>query len=294
MKPRPTLLALLVVAIAATSIATAADYEIRFQRPVAVGDTYRATGTGSDEQSILATVDGQTVQQREDKYSVEYTADYEILALTPGGRASKARLTIVRLIRTAGGQTSELLPAGTVVSAENDGQTTFFKQGDSTVAPIVAAALSTLGVTMASDKQVNDDQVFGTPERKRVGESWPINAELAAADLAKMGIPASATNLSGRTTLVEVLQQAGGPVLKLTARIDIDGVNPPLPPGIEVKSSVVSMSMSGLFPVDLTQRSKQESTSMAMELKAGGMRDGKTMEMNMTKKTSRETHFTRD
>ncbi len=289
---RSILLALLLVTTGATCVA--ADYEIRFQRPVVVGETYHVTGTGSDEQSLVASLDGQVVQKREDKYSVEYAADYEVLALTTGGRAAKAKLTFTKLVRTAGGQATELLPAGTVVTAEHVGRRTVFQQGDNAVAPLVSASLSTLGITMASDNQANDDQVFGTPGRKSVGDSWPINAELAAAELAKMGIPAAAVNLSGQTTLAEVVQQDGGPVLRLTAKMDIKGVNPPLPPGIEVISSVFTTEMSGLFPVDMTKRIQQEGTSIQMEVKAGGTRDGKTMEMAMTKKTTRETNYTRN
>jgi len=280
--------------ISAVSTCAAADYEIRFQRPVAVGDTYHATGTGSDEQSMIASVDGQVVQKREEKYSVEYAADCEVLALTPTGRAAKAKLTITKLVRTSGGQTTELLPAGTVVTAEHVGRRTTFQQGDNAVAPLVSAALTTLGVNMASDNQANDDQVFGTPDRKQVGDSWPINAELAAADLAKMGIPATAENLTGRTTLAEVVSQDGGPVLRLTANIDLKGVTPPLPPGLEVKSSVFTTAMSGLFPVDATKRVQQEGTSILMEIKADGTNNGRTMAMTMTKKTTRETNYSRN
>jgi hypothetical protein len=293
MNLRPALLATLIISAFATCVATAADYEIRFQRPVAVGDTYHATGTGSDEQSMLASIDGQPVQNRAEKYSVEYAADYEVLALTTTGRAAKAKLTIAKLIRTSGGESTELLPAGTVVTAEHVGRRTAFKQGDHAVAPLVSAALATLGVTMASDQQANDDQVFGTTGRKQVGDSWPINAELAAADLVKMGIPVTAANLSGQTTLAEVVSQDGGPVLRLTATMDIKGANPPLPPGLEVQSSVFTTAMSGLFPVDATKPVQQEGTSMVMEVKAGGTNNGRTMEMTMTKKTTRETSYTR-
>ncbi len=294
MKSRFTLLLSLLLAggLAHTATATT-DYEIRFQRPVSVGERYRVVATGDDEQSMVASIDGQEVQRRGEKYRVDYTADTEILALTSGGRTSKARLTIVKLVRTAGDQSAELLPAGTVLIAEKSGQRTIFKEGDNPVSRPVAAALEAAGVSIAGETQVDDDQVFGTKERKQVGDTWPINAAPAVAELAKSGLQASADNVSGRATLTEVVPHESGPALRVKATMDLKGVTPPLPPGLEVQASVFNTTLSGLFPVDLTRRELEMGMSLVMEIKASGTRDGRTMEMSMTKKTSHEAKFSR-
>ena len=290
-----TRLALLVSFLFTAVLAHAAsDYAIQLTRKITVGDHYRVTATGSDEQAANATVDGQPMPPRGESLAVELVADCEVLAVSPAGREAKARLVIVKFVRLAAGQPVDLLPAGTIVDAEKTGDKTIFTVGDTKVAGPVAKAFETAGIGMFGDDTATDDTVFGTTERKKVGDSWAINAAAAAADLAKKKIPATADKLNGEVKLVEVVQQDNQPVLRISATVAMHGVNPPMPPGMEVQSSEFTSSHSGLFPADPTKLIQQESSTMNMALTASGTQNGRTMSMSVTQKRASDKKFTRN
>src|SRR5882672_3925822 len=118
-------LALLVSLLLGGSLAQAApdtpDYAIQLVRSTTVGDRYRVVASGSDEQTVTASVDGQEMPPRNENLAVELVADCEVLAVTSSRHEAKARMVIVKLVRLSAGQPSELLPAGTVVVAERVG-----------------------------------------------------------------------------------------------------------------------------------------------------------------------------
>lgn len=286
--PRSFLLASLLLL---AGLAHAQDYEIRLNRPSKVGDRYHIVTTCSDNSSAIATVDGQAMPPRNELIEAELAGDIEVLEVTPKGQSAKYNLVIEKFVRTDA-KGGELLPAGTTVLVEFVGGRTTFKVGGEPTGRLVSRVLEMAAVNAHSDDKAMDDQVFGTTERKKVGDSWPINAAVAAADLVKMNIPATPDKLSGQTTLAEALQQDGQKVLRLTGSMEMNGVSPQLPPGVEVQKSSLVATMSGLFPVDLTKQAVQAGTSMTMEVKAGGTANGRTMEMQMSKKTTRETKIT--
>lgn len=293
MKLRLLLASSLLAASVALS-ANATDYAIKLTRGQAVGERYRITTTASDEQVMTMKAEGQDLPRRADHLVVEMVAGCEVLALTPGGRVAKTKLTIEKLNRVAGGQSTELLPPGAEVIAERLGQNTSYMVNGERASGPVAKALEITCPPMNSDSEATDQAVFGTSERKKVGDSWPINAAAAAADLAKRGVPADASNITGQATLAEVINQDGEPLLRITAYVTINGIKPPLPPGVEVQQSEMRADFSGLFPADVTKRPVQESMALNLAFSAGGTTQGKTMAMTMTKKTSRDSKFSRN
>lgn len=287
--PRSLLLASLLFTACAGLVAAATDYEVRLNRASAVGDHYRVVASGTDEQAMTATVDGQPVQSRKEAMAVEMIAECEVMAVTPKGREAQIKLTIEKLWRIDPAQAGELLPPGSIVMAEIAGSRTKFTVSGEPVSRVVAKALETIGVNVRGDDKASDDEIFGATGRKQVGDSWAINSAPAAAELAKMGIPATADKVTGQTTLAEAVQQDGQAALRLTGTMEIKDIAPPLPPGIELQSCLMKSTMSGLFPVDVSKHVLQESTTLSMEVKAGGTQNGRTMEMHMTKKSSRES-----
>jgi hypothetical protein len=282
---------LLLASLLLAGLAQAQDYEIRLNRPTAVGNRYRLTSTASDEQSANAKVDGQPARSQRELIAAELIADVEVLAVTPKGRESKVSLTIEKFTRTDP-QGGELLPPGSTVVAEYAGGKTTFAVGGAPAARNVARAFEVAGITMHDDNKPGDDDIFGTAGRKKVGDTWEINTALAVAELAKTGVKVEAVKPNGSATVAELTKANGLPVVRIDATLAMDGIAPPLPPGVTIQKSAFKATFSGLFPTDLTKPRQQESQTLDLQIEASGDRDGRLVEMSMVKKTSRETKMT--
>lgn len=278
-------------AVSSGQVPEAPDYVIQLVRKSTVGEHYRVVASGKDEQSLLMSIDGQDMPRKEEVVTVELIANCEVLALTPSGREMKTKFTVVKATRSGHGQLQEFLGAGTEVIAERVGDKTQFSVAGRPVDPAIGSALDTAGVDMSSDDSATDDDIFGTKMRKRVGDSWPINATAAAADLAKMEIMADPSKISGSTTLTEVVKQGTQDLLKISGSLAMQGVALPCPPGFAVQSSEMSADYSGLFPVDLTKAMVHGSMGMQMKVVISGVEDGKQVLMTMTKKRMHQAEF---
>jgi hypothetical protein len=271
------------------------DYAIQFDRKSVVGEHYRMVSTGSDEQSVLLAIDGAPRPARELNYTFELVAACEVLAVTDKGHENKLQLTIEKLTRTAGGKATDVLPAGTVVVAARVDIKTTFAVGDVPVTPATANLLETGGVHLAVDHEPGDDEVYGTHERKKVGDTWSINAAAAAESLAKRGLPVDPSKITGSATVAELTEQNGIPAIRVDAKFGMHGITPPMPQGMTLDSSEFTATFTGLLPTDGIKRRLQEAMTMSMNVSASGSApNGATMAMTMTKKTTRETKFVRN
>ncbi len=287
----------LVAALASAGVLSAqADYEIKFGRKSHVGDRFRVVSKGVDEQMVRMQFNGKDMPARRDGYEFELVADVEVLAVSDHGRENKAQLTVGKITRTLSNQTGEILPAGTVVLAERVNGKMKYTAGETPVVPMVAKVLDIAGFLSPGERDSDDedDNVLGSGTRRKPGETWSINSEAAAASLAKRGIQTDASHIRGTVTLHEVTQEAGVPVLRLSSQFQVNDLKPPLPPGVEVDNCEVVATNAGLLPVDVTKGRLQDEMSLSMSVSAHGLKDGNSLSMKMTKKTSRENKFIRN
>jgi hypothetical protein len=175
--------------------------------------------------------------------AVHLVAAATILAIDPKADATRIEYRIESCQKTEDGMTEEVLPAGRRVVAESnaDGQTMFTVDGDPALEDISKA----LGVVISAHTPgtPSDDEIFGTPERKRVGDTWSINAETTAAFLSKTGLKVSPENLKGTVSLDAVKTVEGVKALALTARLNARGMVMDLPDFMQLEKS----SMTGVF-----------------------------------------------
>jgi hypothetical protein len=273
------------------SAAAAPDYAIQLVRKATVGEHFDFVANSSQEQSIDMSVDGQAMPAKAETTKVWITAAGEVLALTPAGREKKARFVIEKAVVAAGGPWTQLLPPGTEVVAEQTSDKTEFLVGGVPATPEVAKALDIAGIELTADDSINDEQIFGTKDRKKVGESWSINAKDAAAGLAKKGVLVEPGNVTGTATLAEVVKAGNQDALRIAGTLAMKKVNMPLPPGMVVKSSEFNAAFSGLFPVDPTKRVLHSQMVMGGKSVCAGMSDDKELAMTITIKQSKDTKF---
>ena len=285
-----SVIGVLLAGLSATAVA-APDYPIQLVRKTTVGTHYGVVANGSQEQLLNMSVNGQSMPPKTEVTKVQVSATGEVLAVTPSGRESKARFVIEKAVINAAGSWSMLLPPGTEIVAECIGTKTVFLVGGSPATTALATALDVAGIELASDDIANDDQIFGTKERKKVGDSWSINGALAAADLAKKGIAIEPSNLTGNATLVEEQKSGNQDSLRISASMAIKNVKIPLPPGMVVESGEFKATFSGLFPVDVTKRPSRSGMTMDGKFVSAGTSGGKEVAMTLTMKKSTDSEF---
>lgn len=252
------------------SCAFVQDYELRMTRPTKVGREYELITSGSLSEQMTMSAQGEVL--RSDKFSL--TAKLEgivtVLQVDELKRERKLRLLVSKSVMSMNGNINEeeALPKGTQVVAQlRDRRKEFLIDGKNV--PEEIAKMLDLFISFPTTR-VTDDDIFGTKERKKVGDSWAVNSMEAAKDLATEGINVDAENIKGSTTIEKVVVVDGKKCLQLSAKLEISMLAPPLPPGLTVEKSNMSAAFSGTFPFDTSIPRLSEGENMTMEVVAKG------------------------
>jgi hypothetical protein len=281
-------IAAVVLLVPALLSAAQQDYAIKLHRPAIVGQKYLLVASASGDESMTASVDGQTAPSETTSIAVELTARVTTLAVTDAGKESKVSLVIEKSRCSASGIASELLAAGTTVVAAREGEFPIYSVNDTPVNSRATQCLKMV-VPLGSGSS-NDDRVFGTKIRQKVGGSWPVNTKLAAEELfSASGLRVQPQDVSGSVRLTEVGSFNGQPALRIHGEMKLANVTVPLPAGVSVRSSEFKALMSGLFPVDAARTDGQFSLSMTGRVECEGQANGHTMQLVLTT-TQREEH----
>jgi len=166
-----------VVLLCLSSLAAAQAYSIRFTRPWKVGDRYRILATASSSAYSGATVGSTMVNTNIGDINVELLSDATVLEIRPDGRIAKVSLVIYKCIFRKDDK-KKAVPRETLVIASVENGDQVFRVNGQPVDPDTATALSL--VLWLDPQEKSEDQVFGTSEQKRVGESWAIKAASVA------------------------------------------------------------------------------------------------------------------
>jgi hypothetical protein len=266
-----TLILLLPGAVAADDAPKDQAYEIKLARPLKVGMKYSLTADGALVRNIKVTRGGETHDQPEDGYGVRLEGTVEVLALDDTGEEAKISCTVDKCARITSEGETELVPKGKVLIAEGKGKdTTFSLQGEGELSKEAAEALE-LVISLDTNDKLNDDDLLGTKEKKKVGQSWPVTPEAIATDSERVGVVVKPEDVEGSFRLdglekvgeVECLKMSGNlRVKKLVTKADAnedDG----LPEGFVVDNGSMEAKYTGLFPVDASVGSLAETASVS-------------------------------
>lgn len=246
--------------------ASAQEYEIRLRRANKPGDRIQTTIAAREIKEMSATANGQPFQSEKQDSTVEFDGVVEILKVEAKGRATKVSATVDRLVKKGTGGSSVIAPKGaTIIASVNGLKQAYLINGS----PAGAEATKALDLVFALSRGgPTDDEIFGTKEKKKVGESWNINAALAKKGLVEtLRLPVKA--LSGKVTLKGIVNRAGGEALKISADMVIQAV-PPLPANLVMDKSTAEARLEGEFPVDFAHQLPDERMNMKFTFAAHG------------------------
>jgi hypothetical protein len=217
--------------LSVVQLAVAQDYEIRLHRPEAVGDKTRVVASATDSQKVSQWSGTTKVQEDGKEVAISFEAVSTVRSISPKGKPKSLSLSVEKLILKEEGSQKELLPKGTEVKASVALRKTQFEINGQPASAEVAEALGT--VVTLSTQDHTDDELFGTTERKRVGNSWKINSPLFAEMLTMPGMEMK--DVTGKGALNKVLQEPNGTRLlvsvEATGQAAVQAGQKGLPPG---------------------------------------------------------------
>ena len=246
-------LALVFLSLTAATAQDEPTYPIHFARNLTVGKTYSFTADGSLRAVMIS---GDQVKTQE--FQVRFEGQANVGLVDKKGEAYRIEFTVSKFIRTEGGRASEVLPPGALIVADGSRDEKYtLKAGPMDDDP--RQAFSIVFATHTPES-VGDDDAFGSRQPRSIGESWPMNAELAAQDAQNnFGMFVSAEQLSGTSHFVSIDKLAGAECAHLEAQMASDEK---LGSGLAAKDASFRAHFEGCFPMNGVAGSFKESTEV--------------------------------
>jgi hypothetical protein len=289
----PTLiLAAALWALLATPAAlpVAEDFAVRFDRPLAAGAEMRVTETLTN--SSTASVSGIDMPAPPEQLVVlRLDAAVKVLEVGPKGTPRHATVTVRQLTREDRGTTTELLAPGMTVDAHLENGKKVFSLDGKPVDGDAKAVLAGAGIVTAEGP--TDDEIMGSGQRRRIGDSWPVKTE-AVARLLGDTFPVRPESFSGMVTLAAKAEIRHIPCLEYHAKIEGKDFRFPadgLPAGFEAGQANLVATLSELVPLDLAAPVPSVDYSLNLQVAFPGTLAGKkvTMTLDMRVKSHAET-----
>jgi hypothetical protein len=178
-------------------------YTVKIHRPFTAGQVIMVDIEAHQLTKALVQGAEQDVVGLTEELNIHLVGEATIDEVAPDGRAGMATFKVTKFVNPE--TQAEILPAGSVVKAKRvDGMLTAEIEGgkaltgDQLLLVDLAFPFERPGTRLG-------DELFGTPEPRAVGESWPFNRGYVAQDLQEDGIAAAETGIDGMVKLSEVV-----------------------------------------------------------------------------------------
>jgi hypothetical protein len=242
------------------------DYPIKLSRPAKVGDKSQVQVTFTVNRSNSAKVEGaDDVKEDKSSFKVDLAGVSETLAVDSHGEETKFTITIDKCVKTDGDKTADLIPKGHVLVAESKDKETEFTLKDGELSDEAKDALKSAIHAHVPDEPT-DDEIFGTTERKKPGDTWPIHADALVKVLKRSDVKVDPKDISGTVKLVGSATHDGVPVLHIECDFEVRNLKVPAPAGGEQTQGLFRGSFAGMFPQDLSVPPLADSQAEEMQL----------------------------
>jgi hypothetical protein len=153
------------------------------------------------------------------EYQVNFQGSAEFLEID----STKIAFTVERFTMTGEGTTVELLKPGSVIVADERAQEPVSLKGGTMDEKELKAFL--MVYTVHKQGAATDDDMFGTKERKTIGDSWSINVARVFDTFNASGLTVPPGHLSGTVTLVAKDEIGSIDCLRLRGEFAADGLS---------------------------------------------------------------------
>ncbi|MDJ0706668.1 MAG: hypothetical protein QNJ46_25640 [Leptolyngbyaceae cyanobacterium MO_188.B28] len=174
-------------------------YEIHIVRPSEVGERYRLSTKGSSSIRSKVLLDNQIVNNEGEESTLDLVADVTILEVNDTQQPTSAELNVIQSRLLQNNAESIPFSEGTNILATVENEETVFKINGEKIEGGLEEILSNAIAFLSKDNS-NDNELFGTPTTKKIGETWNINTEAVADFLGDI----NSQDISGSVTLSKV------------------------------------------------------------------------------------------
>ncbi len=249
------------------------DYEIKLTRSFKPGDKCSFSASASSSEILTTIVEGEEPEIEKEKKSIDFSGSLAVVEINKRGGILKSTLTVDKCVIEFDGEKSEPFKKGTEITARMEDDETIFEVDGKPIEDEIVEALGMIDF-IDDPESASDDEIFGTKERKKIGDSWNINAKAAAKDIEKEELKFDIKDISGSTTIEKLVKVEGTDCLQISAELTLKGLKPiDIPDGFNVKESAILATSGGLYPVDVSKGIIEERMEMKMQMKMSGRPD---------------------
>ena len=284
---RPIFLTLLLFLVAVfgrrAAAADESSYEIKMDRPAKVGDKYHLEALAATRTTSTLKVEGKNAPAMDESVGIRFEGDVEVTEVTDKGREKKLSCTVGTCAIKQGKQNLELVPKGTTLTAEwADGKTRYRANGKDL--PEFAGTLLRRVLDISDPEGASDDDMFGTKERKKVGDEWPIDKEAAVRDFKQKELEVKSEDVDGGSKLLEVAKVDAVPCYKLEVSFEgknLKGTGKGAAEGMTLEKGRIRGTVTVLLPTDgQTGHLKENGTVTIESHLVGKIDDGKLVSVD--------------
>ena len=249
-------------------------FAIHMHRESKVGQKFRLAIKASMQLVIERHV-GTRSEKEKEVFDTDFAGVVTVLKTTKGGGKKKVLIVIEKFIITEEDFTFEGMPKGTrLVASLKDREVIFAEalEGQEDGKPVAEGIeLDALQQVISLDDEgdVTDDDIFGSKEKRKVGDKWPVNKDKAIEDFRKDDIVIFADRFKGETKLAGVVKVKGVECYRLTGSFDARQFRPPVPRGFRVEKSELTAKYAGSFPIDTKLPELETTVDVRMRFRAG-------------------------
>jgi hypothetical protein len=196
-----------------------------------------------------------------------YDAEETAVEVGEKGRPKKTSIKIGKLTITEEGKTTDVIAKDTVIVASKPDKKAVFEIDGKPVDPKAAKVLAIF--VSVGETGATDDEIFGTKERKKIGDTWPADGKRAAEDIQAEMEGGRVEPLTGDAKLESVTKQATGEVAKVSVSLSGKFV-PPIPPQLTVDDAKIEIKAGGEFPMNSDQQRLTDTAQIAVNFSAHG------------------------
>ena len=235
------------------------DYRIRFSRPFAVGEQFSINISNEENKDNKLIIQDKLKQHQVEHTTTVLEAEEKILDVDKQGRITKAVYAVAKCTFTSKEKSSVLLKKGTVLTAFiRDDETVFEIDGKPAEETTTARLRSLISLHKYED---SEDDIFGTKERKKPGDKWPVNRKafinLYEKHLSKdkVDTPLSEKDVAGTFYFDRILNKNNAECMELVGNVRILKYPLPFPKKFKMKDHSFRFRFSGIMPVDTAKQS---------------------------------------
>lgn len=267
---RHTLLGIL-LAVACT--ANAADsWPVKITPDRHVGQTYGLQMELDNSIAVNLTVNGESIMDKSNSIKLVFDGTVAVTAVNDRQLVTGAEITVKELtldVESDADSPRILTPAGTVIIATTGANGPEFSVDGEPVTPQAQQALSSM--LFIYDGRATADEVYGTSELVKPGDTWTVNKEKAAENTSNAKTQVTAEDVDGTVTVTGTEEIDGQQCLKLHTDMTVENLTPPrLPPDLKVAQGVFQLDATNWLPVNASDGPLKKEATATITFNASG------------------------